>query len=298
MSVDMSAKGGRVHLAAGRAEILPAAKIPEGLAAGRFSVLSPGTERRHLTATVSGPPRQAGYMALAEDPARSDGWMLAPVPHGAAFDPRHPSVLTTPQGTPLAVAALARFQQIAMLGLDRLPAATDLDDALVIGSGPVALGCVLELHRRGALSVRVLTSRSAAPIRDAPGVECVADIGPIGGSLVIDAVGSLRRAARLLAQGATLGLLGTPQSDDTLCSLAMHRGGWTVVGMHELAVLAPGRYQAAYSAAATWLTATLNPLLMSTWCRHVHGTHAPRIYELLGGPRRPIEPIIVFEWAP
>ncbi|MFJ4774014.1 hypothetical protein ACIP88_33735 [Streptomyces uncialis] len=67
-------------------------------------MLSPGTERRHL----AGPGRDADYMAIGRAPGTGDGlggWVLAPVPHGAAFDPAAPGTLTAP-GT-VSVTALA-----------------------------------------------------------------------------------------------------------------------------------------------------------------------------------------------
>ncbi|MFC7640262.1 hypothetical protein ACFQX6_03895 [Streptosporangium lutulentum] len=141
--------GPRIHLAGGLARLLPAAPTPDGMIAGRFSVLSPGTERRHLKASNDpGGARDAGYITVGGD--ASTGWVLAAVPHGAAFDPSSGGTLTAPPGTGVQVTALARFQQMAILGLEQLPAHTELDDAVVVGSGPVALGCALELCRRGA----------------------------------------------------------------------------------------------------------------------------------------------------
>ncbi|GAA4203020.1 hypothetical protein GCM10022252_60030 [Streptosporangium oxazolinicum] len=68
--------GPRIRLAEGRAHLLPAATVPDGMTPARFSVLSPGTERRHLRATY-GPvgSRDAGYMTFGGDPTA--GWKLA-----------------------------------------------------------------------------------------------------------------------------------------------------------------------------------------------------------------------------
>lgn len=302
MSTDLSRRhlsrryaGPRIRLSGGRARLLPPVTvIPEGMVRARFSVLSPGTERRHLA--TAGGARDAGYMTLGGD--ETSGWVLAPVPHGAAFDPRSDGAVNVPPGTRVQVAAMARFQQMALLGLDRLPAGADLDDAVVVGSGPVALGCVLELHRRGATQVRVLTSRPQAPISRVPGVQCVTTLRRASAGLVVDAVGSPRRAAVLLAPGGTLGLLGTPDAGSALSSLALHRSGWNAVGMHELVALDPGRYQAAYTTTAEWLEEHLDPALVNSWCRIIPGACAPELYGRLGGPDRPAEPVLIFSWEP
>ncbi|GAA3118851.1 hypothetical protein GCM10010466_07180 [Planomonospora alba] len=290
----MLGDGARIRLVAGRARLLPAVPVPDSLTPARFSVLSPGTERRHLAATVRGPARDSGYMTVGGEQGR--GWLLAPVPHGAPFDPRLEGTVTAPPGTPLHVAAVARFQLMAALGLARLPDDVDLEDAVVAGSGPVALGCVLELRRRGVRRVRVLTSRRNAPIGRAPGTECVDEVRAAGAGLVVDAAGRPERAAGLVRRGGVLGLLGTPEECGTLPALELHRGGCTVVGMHELAAFDPGRYRAAYAETAAWLNAWLDAELTASWCRTVPGDLAPRVFESLGRPGRPDEPIVVFSW--
>lgn len=285
--------GARVRFAAGTAHVRPAGPVPEGMLAGRLSVLSPGTERRQLAATVSGPARDAGYMSLGEAP---EGWVLAPAPHGAAFAPSTTGALAAPRGTSLPVAAVGRFQLMAALGLHRLPAA-DVQDAVVVGSGPVALGCVLALRRQGADRIRVLTSRRHAPIGRAPGVTCVTQVEPASATLVVDGTGWPEKAAGLVAAGGTLGILGTPDENSTLPALAAHRGGWTIIGMHELAPAPDGAYQHAYADAVSWLTEQMDPQLVASWCRRVPGHLAPRIFELFNQPGRPAEPVVLFEWA-
>lgn len=291
----------RLRLAGGRARLHPPGPVPEGMVAGRFSVLSPGTERRHLAATVHGPARGAGYMGLGRSP---QGWVLAPAPHGAPFRPTAPGVLTVPHGTGAgvaAVAAVARFQLMAELGLDRLPAGTDLHDAVVVGSGPVALGCALALRRRGAGPVRVLTRRSDPPIARVPGVRCTATMAGASAAVVIDATGHPERAAGLVAPGETLGLLGTPAPDSAVSARDAHRGGWTVIGMHELA---PARgqsrtdaYQHRYTEAVSWLVEHLDPRLVDSWCETVPGQDAPAVLATLGRPDRPAAPVVLFDWS-
>ncbi|GAA4236845.1 hypothetical protein FHR32_006105 [Streptosporangium album] len=285
--------GPRIRLTGGQAHLQPASAVPAGMLRARFSVLSPGTERRHLHAT-EGPDgsRDAGYMTLGGD--HSAGWVLAAVPRGASFDVSSGGTVTAPPGTRVQAAAVARFQQMAVLGLDRLPVRASLDDVVVVGSGPVALGCALELRRRGACRVRVLTSRPQAPISLVPGVECVTTVERGSAGLVVDAVGAPRQAARLLTLGGLLGLLGTPDPGSVLPPLSLHRAGWTVVGIHELIAVATPRYRDAYTASAAWLN-RLAPDLVDAWCRIVPGELATGLYACLGGPR-PAEPVVIFSW--
>ncbi|MEJ8654780.1 hypothetical protein WKI65_43780 [Streptomyces sp. MS1.AVA.3] len=282
--------GARVRVGGGRSALLPAAAPGPGMVAGQFSVVSPGTERRHLAGTH----RDGGYMTLGRTDEAAD-WVLAPVPHGAAFDPACPGAVTAPPELPPRLVALARFQQMACLGLDRVPAA-DLNAPVVVGSGSVALGCVLELQRRGVTSIRVVTSRRHAPISRAPGVTCVPTDAVERGQLVIDAAGVPQRAADLTAPGGVLGLLGTPLDGDAVPALQAHRGGWTVVGMHELAPADPGAYQAAYTTVAAWLAEHLDPALAATWCRTMPGDRAPELLALLNAPSRPAEPLLLLDW--
>ena len=286
--------GARVVLSSGRAELLPPGEALDGAVPVCFSVLSPGTERRHMAETATGPARKAGYMSLGR--ATDGGWVLAPVPHGAAFSPDHPGLLTCAPGTPVEVAALARFQQMAILGLDRLPAGVELDGAVVLGSGPVALGCVLELHRRGARELRVRTSRPRPSIGRAPAAHIEAEDGNT--HLVIDAAGVPERAVSMLVPGGILGLLGTPGPASTIPALRAHREGWTVIGMHELAGHSLRRYREAYTTATTWLASEMDPGLVASWCRTVPGRQAADVFtSLAASERRPPEPVIIFDWG-
>ncbi|MFP8959110.1 hypothetical protein ACLIYP_00850 [Streptomyces nanhaiensis] len=291
--------GARIRLGGGQAWLQPSPPggTPVGWLAGRWSVLSPGTEWRHLAASGAGAPREAGYMTLGRPDDRS-GWVLAPVPHGAAFPPSGGGAVTAPPGVPVATAAVARFQQIAFLGLNRLAPGAEFDGAVVVGSGPVALGAALELARRGASTIRVAASRPYPPILTVPGTTRLPPgETPAGGAaLVIDAAGTPQRAASLLAPGGVLGLLGTPPQTSGIAALAAHRGGWAVMGMHELVPAEPGAYQDAYTTTATWLADYLDSGLVSSWCRTVPGHLAPRTYRLLGSAARPAEPVILFDW--
>lgn len=146
------ATSGRVRFSQGRAELAPKARTPAGMVRAEASVVSPGTERRHLAQTTHGPGRDAGYMNLARTSHRQ--WVLAPCPHGSAFNPEVPGAVAADGALPAYLIALARFQLMAARGLDRAPV-LDLEEVLVVGSGLVATGCVLELRRRGANRIRV-----------------------------------------------------------------------------------------------------------------------------------------------
>ncbi|WP_141925483.1 MDR/zinc-dependent alcohol dehydrogenase-like family protein [Haloactinospora alba] len=191
---------------------------------------------------------------------------------------------------------MARFQQMAVLGLDRLPASVELDGAVVLGSGPVAVGCALGLYRRGARKVRVRTARRGAAIGRLPATHI--ESGGGAAHLVIDAVGAPERAASTLAAGGVLGLLGTPGEASTIAAAQAHRQGWTLVGMHELAGHHPGRYGEAYTRAVGWLATELEPEFVTSLCRTVPGDRAPEEFASLTKPeRRQPEPVILFDWS-
>lgn len=125
--------GTRVLLGNGVATVGGPSVPPRGHVAAETSIISPGTELRTLAATREGPRRPAGYMCLSQ-PVRLPGRrtavrVLAPVPHGAAVPLDHSRALTVPADIALALAAVARFQLIAALGLAQL-------NAEVAGDGP------------------------------------------------------------------------------------------------------------------------------------------------------------------
>lgn len=292
--------GPRITFQDGRVRLLPRPATPAGMVPARHSVVSPGTEMRQLYETITGPPRAAGYMNISRD-SDSDsggGWMVAPTPHGAAWQPS-PGVLTAPAGTSVEVAALARFQLMAVLGFDRVPDwhLKQEEGAVVVGSGPVALGAALELWRRGVTRITVLTDRRAPLIGRVPRARCTSHLDGRA-HLVIDAAAGPAGAMGLLAPGAVLGLLGTPTAA-TAGGGAMwrrlHREGWTVVGMHELATPHPGRYQDAYATAVEWLNG-LDDSLLAGWVRRVPGEQAEALYRSLSGPGRPPQPVLIFDW--
>lgn len=300
-------RGARIQFEGGRARLLPPTGVPAGWLQAAVSVVSPGTERRHLETTVAGPPRIAGYMTLAAAPPDGD-WVLAAVPHGAAVDPNRADLLVCPPGTAVEAAAVARFQLMSALGFARTLTgswreapvwwgSSQADVPLVVGSGPVALGCILELKRRGSPRVQVVTDRSDPAVGLLPGVTVAANTEPGQHRLVVDATGRAGAAARLVAPAGTLALLGTPGPEDTLSAVELHRGGRTVLGWHELACHDPAADQDLYRQIAAWLTDTFEHHQVAAWCRRWPGEQAEQLFALLTGPNRPAEPVLLLEWT-
>jgi threonine dehydrogenase-like Zn-dependent dehydrogenase len=154
-----------------------------------------------------------------------------------------------------------------------------------------------ELKRRGAPRVQVLTGRPDPAVDLLPGVAVAANAEPGRHRFVVDATGRAEAAARLVASGGTLALLGTPGPEETLSAAGLHRGGWTVLGWHELAGHDPAVDQDLYRQIAAWLTDTVEPHQLSAWCRRWPGEQAERLYASLTGPNRPAEPVLLLEWT-
>ncbi|MGH3826574.1 MAG: hypothetical protein ACRDQX_05275, partial [Pseudonocardiaceae bacterium] len=228
--------GARVVFTRGSVRLDPPVTVPEGAVAARVSVISPGTELRHLAATRTGPDHPAGYMTVSRPITPEGERLLAPVPHGAPVAITDARALRVPPGIAVEVVAVARFQLMAALGL--APVAAMLDAApsvCVVGAGPVALGCVLELHRLGVTDVRVSTRHPRPAVEYLPGVTVVSEAAGGGAGVVIDCTGRVDVALDAVAAGGLLGLLGTPREHTVLSGVQVHRRGLVVVGMHELA---------------------------------------------------------------
>ncbi|WP_285729335.1 hypothetical protein [Nocardiopsis sp. ATB16-24] len=297
MSMPLSTSG-RVRFTQGRARLLPLTPSAPGMVRAQVSVLSPGTELRHLAQTEHGPDRDAGYMNMARTP--DGGWILAPCAHGAAFTPHIPGAVKADGRLPAHLVAMGRFQLMAACGLTRLPEGIDLDEAVVVGSGPVAAGCVLELRRRGADRIRLWTRRTdTPPIAHLPGLACMTRPETGRADLVVDATGQPQRALEVAGPGTVVGLLGTPDTDTALDALAVHRSGAVVVGMHELAGITPGdpTYQDTFDRVLGWLADVDEQRLLASWCRSLPAGQAPEFYADLRRGRRPTEPIVLWEWT-
>lgn len=301
-----SGSAGRIIFHRGRVTMVPpTTPMPPGLVPARFSVISPGTERRRLAATRTGSDHAAGYMTVAV--TETGPAVLVPVPHGAAVDPADPRALMIDAYVLVEAVAVARFQLMATLGLRRLPSSqlwTDQPIA-VVGSGPVAVGCVLELLRLGATSVQVITTRSDPPVATLPGVTvCPASPpdrpGPAGHRwpVVIDCVGRPERALALVAPGGVLGLLGTPDETVTLPAADVHRSGVVAVGMHELAGVDVAARRLVFRGILTWVGERIEREIPRSWCRRVPAEQAVDLYRRVFGQRRPPQPFLILDWSP
>jgi len=287
---DPDGQGARVWFRGGTVEVVAPGTPPPGALRSTLSVISPGTEIRHLLATRRGPDKPAGYMNLART---GDGLLMAPAPHGSWLLAEQPGAIRTDQGA--RVAALGRFQLMAALSLSWLP---DVGDPLVIGSGPVAVGCVLELLRRGARTVRVLTGRTDRAVARLPAVRVVREVPPDSVDVVIEATGRRMDAAlAAVAPTGILGLLGTPDPELSLPALPLHRKGVRLIGMHELVALDPDRHQRTYRQVTDWLAGRLDRAEFDAWCLVVPGEHAPELYQRLLRGQRPAEPVLMLDWA-
>lgn len=299
-----SGSGGRIVFHRGRVTLTPPAAPPPGWAPARYSVISPGTERRRLAATRSGPDHAAGYMTMSVTGNGSAA--LASVPHGSAVDPTDPHALMVDADVPVEAVAVARFQLMAALGLRRLPSSRLWADqsVAVVGSGPVAVGCVLELLRLGATSVQVLTTRSDPPVATLPGATVCPATPPDRPApeghrwpVVIDCVGRPEHALALAAPGGFLGLLGTPDDAVTLPAADVHRSGVIAVGMHELAGTDATARCLVFREILTWVGERIEREIPRSWCQRVPAEQAVGLYHRVFGQRRPPQPFLILDWS-
>jgi hypothetical protein len=285
--------GARVTFTAGTARLAPPRPLPDGWEPALASVVSPGTELRQLTATATGPARDAGYMTLAE---REQGLQIAPVPHGAPVAPGAPRSLRVPPGTTFERAAVARFQLMAALGLAaHAPAVRASCQVLITGGGAVATGCALELQRLGARQVTAVTRHPRPAVAGIPGTTVAKPPGPAC-DVVIECTGQAAAGLQSARPGGLLGLLGTPGASEALAAAAVHRAGITVAGLHELAGYDEARYQDTFNAVLDWASLNVRDEQARSWCRRVPGERAPDLYAQLQGPGRPPEPFLILEW--
>ncbi len=295
------APGARLVFTGGEAVPVEAASRPDGWLPAACSVVSPGTELRHLASTRHGPARAAGYMTISE-PDRGGRRLLAPVPHGAPSAPDHPRAVSAPASAAVELVALARFQLIAALGLRRLPAETATllgagGTVLVTGSGPVALGCVLELRRLGAVSIRMLTRRSHPAAAELAAVQAHATVPPGSFDLVIDCADRPGAALEALAPGGTLGLLATTDHGAGLPAEVIHRKGILAIGMHELAGRDQPTYRDTLDAVLSWLVRSAHDQLRGSWWQRVPGSAAPSLFRRLVLGPRPEQPVLILDWS-
>lgn len=275
------------------------------------SLISPGAELRSWRSSKPAYRRPAGQAAIAW---RAGRVLLAPAPHGAGVDPLGERTLSADCTVP--VAAAARFQLIAALGLRRLrppspgqrrpgegarsgggmlPSGNG--PAVVIGSGPVALGAVLELIRLGVREVLVWSRREWPAVTGLPGVSVLPDLSRAGAALVVECTG--RRVADALdaaAPGATIGLLGAPGTTDTVSAPRVHGAGLRLVGMREPTGLPHRERRETYAALAGWLTTEVGPARIAAWCHATPGERAVELYRALRDGDRPRPPLLLLDW--
>ena len=199
-----------------------------------YSLLSRGTERRRSRGHQRADGR-FGYINIAR--SAEDFW-IRPLPHGVsgsnegALHCRAQSVTTV---------ALARIQLVAASAFhSRAGEVPICAPALVVGSGPVALGAALELKRLGCHHVVVHTDDRAIGMR-LPAIEGIVIEQRLAKDctfgLLIDSVCTPQSLALTLnhcERNSTLGLLGTPEGTTTLDLYQVHRHNIKLLGLHEL----------------------------------------------------------------
>jgi hypothetical protein len=296
-SLDYSG-GARVVFHHGAPRLLAPAAPPTGAVAAIASVISPGTELRRMRESAQGADHPAGYMNIARRPASGE-LMLAPEPHGSWMRLDHPRALAAPADTDLRTAAIARFQLISAVGMSQ-PHFTVPSAALVVGSGPVALGACLELMRRGTEELSLLTPRFEVPFADDLCIRLVRAVPKGAAAVVIDTTGDVERAIAAVAPGGLIGFLGTPARDSAVSGLQLHRRGVTVMGMHELVGYEHPAYQLLYSSVYAWLPRVLNDSGgPARWCTQLPATQVIEHYSRLVATRAGgagTAPITIVEW--
>ncbi len=195
-------------------------------------------------------------------------------------------------------AAAARFQLIAAFGMRHPACPARAGRALVIGSGPVALGCCLELRRRGVQHVTLLTRRAEVPYAAGLGAEVTGSVPRTAAPLVIDATGDCVRAVQAAAERGVVGLVGSPDPRQALSAALIHRGNVAVIGMHELAGYDHAAYQREFTATLGWLSANFDSATLGSWCLRIGETQVESFYRnLTSSSDRPVRPITLLEWC-
>lgn len=292
---NMTTRGARVFTLRGQVHHSEAAKLAAPWRRPIASIVSRGTERRQIGA-VEQRTRPLGYMNVFLD-SDSMEYSIAPVPHGAWTNGRHPRSITAPPGTSLAVAALSRFQLMTAVSLNTiLPAdrRTELS-ASVIGTGAVALGAVCELLRLGSESV-VVYGRHRTENTQLPA--CVETrLLPLPTEhfdVVIDAAATdMAASIRSVKPGGLIGVLGTPTAGVPLSALEVHRKGLRVAGMHELLNYEQASYENLFRTLCRWAGRELPEFLTNSLVQPIR----PHQYEtFLYGKAHAQRPIGMFSW--
>ena len=284
---------GRVRFEKGVVQVLPVVKTGEDPVVSLASFVSPGTELRHLAMTRTGPSRFAGYMNVTTGPGRPR--VIEPIPHGAAYVTGDSRALEIDQDLSLEVIAVSRFQLIAALGLSLIGERVFEKDIVVFGSGPVAVGCVLELVRLQQTNISVITQNPKPACALISGVRIQRSVLPQSASIVIDCTGDVNLALTAVKKGGVVGLLGTPAEQAQVETLALHRQGIQLFGLHEL-VPPPALYCSLFNEVMTYVAASLGADILGYMSERWPGESAPRVYEQLCSPARAISPFLILEW--
>ena len=231
--------------------------IPETWLRSQYSIVSPGTELWHLSQTsIFGEVRPAGYMTVGR--SESGEFLLAPAPHGATFAKSSNGILKA--GVDFELMAVARFQLIMAIAILRNRTIfQDRAEIVVVGSGPVAMGAVLELLRLSFSKIVVVTFRSNFVknlFKAFPAVVVQSPDRVTFGKYAIECTGRFERITNCISrleEEGILGLLGSPRSVFKLDLYKIHRKGIRLVGLHELVAFNPVERQHLYQEILVWL---------------------------------------------
>ncbi|NKI73937.1 zinc-binding dehydrogenase [Dickeya sp. CFBP 2040] len=288
----MDKNHGRVLFDKGRVLLCPPSTLSKDSVHSIASVVSLGTETRQLKKTKNGEPSFAGYMNLVD--AGDDGHWILPTPHGStnATAMKNPRALAVEKRLPLHYIAASRFQLIAAANL--LPDTFYSGQAAVLGSGPVAFGCVLELTRKKVDTIHVVSKHPEYTHSLLPWTHSMASCRKNMFDVVYDCTGDLSSALEIVKDGGVISVLGTPSEDYSFDLLAVHRRGITLLGMHELRPSAED-YLARFEQVCSWLSCAVKDNLLSQMCTYWPGEKAPELYERIGTHQR-FGPFIMFQW--
>lgn len=256
------------------------------------SIVSIGTENRQLQKTKNGEPRFAGYMNLID--TGDGGYWIVPTPHGATSSDgmKNPRALAIDKKLPLHYVIASRFQLIS--AVNPLPLRNHSGKVAVLGSGPVAFGCVLELMRNKVDNIHLVSKHPEYTHSFMPWVHSMSSGKKNLFDIVYDCTGDLSSALKIVKDGGAISVLGTPPEDSSFDLLAIHRRGITIFGMHELHPPAKD-YVMQFNQICTWISHTIKEDILSRMCTYWPGENAPELYKRIGNHQR-FCPFIMFQW--
>ncbi|MGB0454674.1 MAG: hypothetical protein ACPGJV_13275 [Bacteriovoracaceae bacterium] len=205
-----------------------------------FSIVSNGTESRKITgeATLES-ILKSGYMNVISN---GHNYFIDIHNHGCEEinDLTYAALKSNSQS--LYTITSSRFQLItAAAVLPYLNLFENKKEACVLGSGPVAIGAVLELQRIGFKTLTIISSNSTSfnwlknldlNIRFNPNPEKEYPI-------VIEATGkedNIQKSLEICQEKGLLGILGSPSKRNVIDLYQLHRKSLNCIGMHELSI--------------------------------------------------------------